>query len=113
MMEDICWRLTAWRGVALVPAAHTKKKRLSDRTNEHSLGWFHGGFVFGTMGDFLNNSLVSFCFVFFVWHEVLRFCSTLLTSESAGRDADGRAGDLGGHLRGQSRGENTGGGHCV
>lgn len=62
------------------------------------------------MGDFLNNSLVSF---FFVWHEVLRFCSTLLTSESAGRDADGRAGDLGGHLRGQSRGENTGGGHCV
>lgn len=34
-------------------------------------------------------------------------------SESAGRDADGRAGDLGGHLRGQSRGENTGGGHCV
>lgn len=41
----------------------------------------------------------------------------LLTSQGplAGvgkRDAGGRASSLGGHLRGQSRGEHTSGGHC-
>lgn len=74
-----------------------EEKRLLDWMNEYFFGWFYGGFVFGMMGDFLNNLFV---FFFFVWYEVLRFCLILFISESVGRDVDGRVGDFGGYLRG-------------